>query len=113
MDYRQFGQTDLQGSAMGFGCWEIGGTYGKIAEAQFQQAVQRAIDAGINCFDTAEAYGRGASEQALARALGTRRKEENLGALGWAVSEADMAAIDALFARHGAVSVPLGWLEDA
>ena len=75
MDYRQFGQTDLQVSAMGFGCWEIGGTYGKIEEAQFQQAVQRAIDAGINCFDTAEAYGMGASEQALARALGTRRQE--------------------------------------
>ena len=75
MEYRQFGQTDLQVSAMGFGCWEIGGTYGKIDEAQFQQAVQHAIDAGINCFDTAEAYGMGASEQALARALGTRRKE--------------------------------------
>jgi len=75
MEYRQFGQTDLQVSAIGFGCWEIGGTYGKIDEAQFQQAVQHAIDAGINCFDTAEAYGMGASEQALARALGTRRKE--------------------------------------
>ena len=36
---------------MGFGCWEIGGTYGKVDEAQFQQAVQRAVDAGINCFD--------------------------------------------------------------
>jgi aryl-alcohol dehydrogenase-like predicted oxidoreductase len=75
MEYRQFGQTDLQVSAMGFGCWEIGGTYGKIEEAQFQQAVQRAIDVGINCFDTAEAYGMGASEQALARALGERRTD--------------------------------------
>ena len=44
MEYRQFGQTDLQVSAMGFSCWEIGGTYGKIDEAQFQQAVQRAIE---------------------------------------------------------------------
>ena len=75
MEYRQFGQTDLQVSAMGFGCWEIGGTYGKIEAAQFQQAVQRAIDVGINCFDTAEAYGMGASEQALARALGERRQD--------------------------------------
>src|SRR4029453_724394 len=75
MEYRPFGQTDLQVSAIGFGCWEIGGTYGKIDEAQFQQAVQRAIDTGINCFDTAEAYGMGTSEQALARALGTRRQE--------------------------------------
>ena len=75
MEYRPFGQTDLQVSAIGFGCWEMGGTYGKIDEAQFQQAVQRAIDAGINCFDTAEAYGMGTSEQALARALGARRQE--------------------------------------
>jgi aryl-alcohol dehydrogenase-like predicted oxidoreductase len=74
MEYRQFGQTDLQASAIGFGCWEVGGTYGKIDEAQFHQAVQRAVDVGINCFDTAEAYGMGASEQALARALGARRK---------------------------------------
>ena len=48
MEYRQFGQTDLQVSAMGFGCWEIGGTYGKIVSAQFEQAVQRAIDVGFN-----------------------------------------------------------------
>src|SRR5438093_3700991 len=75
MEYRPFGRTDLQVSAIGFGCWEIGGTYGKIDAAQFQQAVQHAIDAGVNCFDTAEAYGMGASEQALARALGTRRQE--------------------------------------
>src|ERR671923_918022 len=75
MEYRPFGQTGLQVSAMGFGCWEIGGTYGQIDAVQFQQAVQRAIDVGINCFDTAEAYGMGTSEQALARALGERRKD--------------------------------------
>ena len=71
MEYRPFGQTGLQVSAIGFGCWEMGGTYGKIDIGQLQQAVRRAIDVGINCFDTAEAYGMGASEQALARALGT------------------------------------------
>ena len=75
MEYRPFGQTDLQISAIGFGCWEIGGTYGRIDETQFQRAVQRAIDAGINCFDTAEAYGMGVSEQALAQALGGRRQD--------------------------------------
>ena len=37
---------------------------------------------------------------------------ENLGALGWEISNADMAEIDAVLARHGAVSVPSGWLED-
>jgi aryl-alcohol dehydrogenase-like predicted oxidoreductase len=75
MEYRQFGRTDSKVSAIGFGCWEIGGTYGRIDEIQFQRAVGQAIDNGINCFDTAEAYGMGVSEQALARALGGRRQD--------------------------------------
>lgn len=75
MEYRPFGQTGMQVSAIGIGCWEIGGGYGSIEETQFIQAVQRALDLGINCFDTAEAYGFGASERSLAKALGNRRKE--------------------------------------
>jgi aryl-alcohol dehydrogenase-like predicted oxidoreductase len=75
MEYRQFGRTDLKVSAIGFGCWEIGGTYGRIDESEFARAVGLAIDSGITCFDTAEAYGMGASEEALARALGARRRE--------------------------------------
>jgi aryl-alcohol dehydrogenase-like predicted oxidoreductase len=73
MEYRQFGRTGLKVSAIGFGCWEISGTYGPIDAAQFDRAVHRALDAGIDCFDTAEAYGMGISEQALARALEGRR----------------------------------------
>ncbi len=55
MEYRQFGQTDLHVSTIGFGCWEISGTYGQIDETHFIRAVHRAMDSGINCFDTAEA----------------------------------------------------------
>lgn len=75
MEYRPFGHTDLKVSAIGFGCWEISGTYGPIDAAEFERAVRRALDVGINCFDTAEAYGMGISEQALGRALGKRRRE--------------------------------------
>ena len=75
MEYRQFGRTDLKVSAIGFGCWEIGGTYGRIDEGEFQRAVARVIDVGVTCFDTAEAYGVGVSEEALARALGGRRND--------------------------------------
>jgi aryl-alcohol dehydrogenase-like predicted oxidoreductase len=75
MEYRPFGQTGIQISAIGFGCWEIGGGYGSIEETEFIKAVNRALDLGINCFDTAEAYGFGASEKSLAKALGDRRKE--------------------------------------
>lgn len=75
MEYRRFGRTDLKISAVGFGCWEIGGTYGRIDERGFQLAVTRAIDSGVTCFDTAEAYGMGVSEEALASALGARRHQ--------------------------------------
>jgi aryl-alcohol dehydrogenase-like predicted oxidoreductase len=75
MEYRQFGQTGIQISPLGIGCWEIGGGYGSIEETEFMAAVNRALDLGINCFDTAEAYGFGASEKSLAKALGGRRKE--------------------------------------
>jgi aryl-alcohol dehydrogenase-like predicted oxidoreductase len=75
MEYRKFGRTGVDISAIGFGCWEIGGGYGSIEEADFIKAVNRALDAGVNSFDTAEAYGFGASEKSLAKALGSRRKQ--------------------------------------
>jgi len=75
MEFRQFGRTRLRVSALGFGCWEIGGTYGRIEEAEFRRAVAQAVDNGITCFDTAEAYGMGVSEEALARALAGRRND--------------------------------------
>src|SRR5712691_2256595 len=78
MEYRQFGKTDLKVSAIGFGCWEIGGTYGRIDESQFRRAVGQAIEHGITCFDTAEAYGKGVSEQALGHALSGRRQDVSI-----------------------------------
>jgi aryl-alcohol dehydrogenase-like predicted oxidoreductase len=75
VEYRPFGRTGLQVSAIGFGSQEIGGGYGTIEESEFARAVGRALDLGINSFDTAEAYGMGASERALGRALGRRRDE--------------------------------------
>jgi myo-inositol catabolism protein IolS len=75
MEYRKFGQTGIDISAIGFGCWEIGGGYGSIEETEFVMAINRALDIGINSFDTAEAYGMGASEKSLAKALGSRRKD--------------------------------------
>jgi aryl-alcohol dehydrogenase-like predicted oxidoreductase len=75
MERRPFGQTGLEVSAIGFGCWEIGGGYGSIEGREFDRAVARALDLGMNCFDTAEGYGMGASERALGQALGRRRED--------------------------------------
>ena len=75
MENRSLGQTGLQVSAIGFGCWEIGGGYGQVDQTEFARAVGRALDLGITCFDTAEGYGLGASERALGKALGARRRD--------------------------------------
>ena len=74
MQYRRFGRTNLQVSAMGFGTWPMSGDrYGAIEIDEAVKAIQAAIDAGVNCVDTAPAYGSGHSETAVARALKGRR----------------------------------------
>jgi len=74
MKYRRFGRTNEQVSAMGFGTWPMSGDrYGAIEIDQAVNAIQAAIDAGVNCVDTAPAYGSGHSETAVARALKGRR----------------------------------------
>lgn len=76
MEYRKLGDSNLEVSAVGFGCWQIGGYYwGRVDEAEWIAAVQRALDSGITLFDTADWYGFGRSEQLLAKALGPRRDE--------------------------------------
>jgi aryl-alcohol dehydrogenase-like predicted oxidoreductase len=75
MQYRMMGASDLKTSAIGFGCWEIGGNYGHFVEQEAIAAIRRAIDLGVTLFDTARGYGWGQSEELLARALGPRRKE--------------------------------------
>ena len=76
MEYRKLGQTNISVSAMGFGSWPMAGnSYGGIDEGSAVAAVQRALDVGVNCFDTAPAYGLGEAEQLLGRALGSRRSE--------------------------------------
>jgi aryl-alcohol dehydrogenase-like predicted oxidoreductase len=55
------------------GCMGFAGVYGPVDEAEATRAIHRALDLGINFFDTADVYGNGASERVLARALAGRR----------------------------------------
>lgn len=72
MEYRKLGPTDLTVSALGFGCYDAaGGGYGD----RMAVAINRALDLGVTCFDTAYAYGNGESERMLGKALGPRRKD--------------------------------------
>jgi myo-inositol catabolism protein IolS len=74
MQYRRFGRTNEQVSAMGFGTWPMSGDrYGAIEDEEASRAIQAAIDAGVNVVDTAPAYGSGHSEEVVGRAIKGRR----------------------------------------
>src|SRR5689334_11988902 len=73
MDQRAFGRTGLRVSALGFGCGAVGGLMVRGDPADQERAVARAIDAGINFFDTAPSYGDGRSETNLGRVLAELR----------------------------------------
>jgi aryl-alcohol dehydrogenase-like predicted oxidoreductase len=75
MEYRRLGNTDLKLSVIGFGCWAMGGGWGQTDDRESIAAVRRALDLGINFFDTADIYGFGHSEKVLSKALGPRRKD--------------------------------------
>ncbi|MGW0707971.1 aldo/keto reductase [Streptomyces sp. NPDC002643] len=82
---RRLGRSDIQVSALGFGCWAIGGEWatpdgqplgwGKVDDEESVRAIHRALDLGVTFFDTADTYGTGHSERVLGRALGKRRAD--------------------------------------
>ena len=67
MDYRPLGRTGWNVSSISFGGWAIGGTWGPVEDSDSQKALHRAVDLGVNFFDTADVYGDGHSERLLAR----------------------------------------------
>jgi aryl-alcohol dehydrogenase-like predicted oxidoreductase len=69
MEYRELGRTGLRVSALGFGCGNVGGLMIRGVPAERERAIARAIELGINYFDTAPLYGDGQSEQNLGQAL--------------------------------------------
>ena len=71
---RRFGKTDLKISEVGFGLWAAGGTsWGATEDKAIFDAIDFAIDSGINFFDTADVYGDGHSEVLLGKAMKDRR----------------------------------------
>jgi len=63
------GRSGLEVSRIAFGTWQLGGDWGEFDEYAAVAAIRRARELGVNFFDTAQAYGFGASERLLARAL--------------------------------------------
>jgi len=69
MELRVFGRTGMQLSVLGFGCGAVGGLMVRGDPADQERTIARAIDAGVNYFDTAVQYGDGESEKNLGRVL--------------------------------------------
>jgi aryl-alcohol dehydrogenase-like predicted oxidoreductase len=74
----RLGTTDLQVSAIGLGTWSYGSDWGAVDVAAAAATIQRALELGINLFDTAQAYGFGESERILADALAGRVRREDV-----------------------------------
>ncbi|GIX46236.1 MAG: dTDP-4-keto-L-6-deoxy-hexose 2,3-reductase [Candidatus Tectimicrobiota bacterium] len=79
MDYRPLGTTGLHVSVLGFGCGNVGGLMVRGTPALRERAVARALELGINYFDTAPLYGAGQSEVHLGQALRTLRAQAYVG----------------------------------
>lgn len=110
MKYRPLGNTGLEVSAVAMGCWAISGdaTWGPQPQDMIGPTVDAAIDAGINFFDTARAYG--SSEKLLGQALGSRRKDVIVASkIGSSMMEADqvIACCEASLTDLGCDSIDL------
>jgi len=75
MKYRKLGRTGWEVSEISFGAWAIGGTWGEVKDDESLQALNKALDLGVNFFDTADVYGDGRSEQLLAKLKKDRSEE--------------------------------------
>jgi len=81
---RALGRSGIEVSALGMGCWAIGGPFwegetphgwGEVDDDESTRALHAALDLGVNFFDTANVYGAGHSERVLGRAFAGRRSQ--------------------------------------
>jgi myo-inositol catabolism protein IolS len=84
MEYRAFGKTGWRVSRIGLGCWQFGGAimldgrpdgWTGVRDDESVATIQRAVELGVNFFDTADMYGWGHSEQIIGQALHARRDD--------------------------------------
>ena len=81
---RKLGRSGVEVSALGMGCWAIGGPHsrggspvgwGQVNDEESRAALRRAFDLGVTFYDTADVYGCGHSETLIAQALGDKRDQ--------------------------------------
>jgi len=74
MQYRKFGTTEFEVSALGLGCMSMSGVYGSAEDTESIATLHRAFDLGINFLDTSASYGSGHNHELIAKALKGRRE---------------------------------------
>jgi aryl-alcohol dehydrogenase-like predicted oxidoreductase len=79
MERRKLGRTGLEVSVLGFGCGAVGGLMVRGNPSDQERAVARALELGINYFDTAAMYGNGESERNLGRVIKSLKPELYVG----------------------------------
>ena len=75
MNYRALGRTGWKVSEVSFGAWAIGGSWGRVSDNDAAAALRRAVDCGVNFFDTADVYGDGRSERLIAQLKKSYKQE--------------------------------------
>ena len=99
---RKLGRSGIEVSALGMGCWAIGGPasrgdspigWGQVNDDESVRALHKAFDLGVDFYDTADMYGAGHSEKILAQALGDKRDQIFIATkVGWTFDEATREA---------------------
>jgi len=69
MKFREFSNLKWKVSEIGLGCWQIGWCWGEVTENQARKLLKKALDEGVNFFDTSDTYGDGRSERFLSEII--------------------------------------------
>ncbi|MFE7233171.1 aldo/keto reductase [Streptomyces sp. NPDC002405] len=72
MDEREFGRSHQHASVVGLGTWQLGADWGDVDDKEAVSVLEAAAESGVTFFDTADVYGDGRSESAIATFLGSR-----------------------------------------
>ena len=114
MEKRSYGRSGLQVSILGFGCGAVGGLMVRGDPAEQERAVARALEAGVNYFDTAAQYGNGESEKNLGRVFGKLKPRDAIVGTkvrvpedATSIAEAITRSVDASLRRLGREQVDI------